>query len=67
MIEGVMTKELTTHADERGFFREIIRITDDFFAEGFGQLSHSLMYPGVSKAWHIHKTQVAGGTCPWGI
>jgi dTDP-4-dehydrorhamnose 3,5-epimerase len=58
MIEGVVTKSVVTHADERGFFRELIRADDDFFAEGFGQWSHSLMYPGVAKAWHIHKTQV---------
>ena len=58
MIEGVVLKDLATHADERGFFREIIRVSDDFFAEGFGQWSHSLMYPGVIKAWHIHRKQV---------
>jgi dTDP-4-dehydrorhamnose 3,5-epimerase len=58
MIEGVELKDLVTHADERGFFREIIRVTDPFFAEGFGQWSHSLMYPGVAKAWHVHQTQV---------
>ncbi len=57
MIEGVVIKELVTHADERGFFREIIRGTDDFFAAGFGQLSHSLVYPGVIKAWHGHRQQ----------
>jgi dTDP-4-dehydrorhamnose 3,5-epimerase len=58
MIYGIEIKELTTYPDERGFFREIIRVTDGFFSEGFGQFSHSLMYPGVAKAWHIHKTQV---------
>lgn len=58
MIEGVEIKELATYPDERGFFREIIRVTDDFFTEGFGQLSHSLMYTGVAKAWHIHKVQI---------
>ncbi len=57
MIEGVVSKNLDTHRDERGFFREIIRVKDDFFGEGFGQWSHSLMYPGVIKAWHIHKKQ----------
>src|SRR5260370_8702765 len=55
-IEGVVLKELTTHADERGFFREVIRETDEFF-DHFGQWSHSLMYPGVAKAWHIHQKQ----------
>ena len=58
MIEGVVIKELVTHADERGFFRELIRVSDDFFSEGFGQLSHSLMYQGVAKAWHIHNKQI---------
>jgi len=57
MIEGVVTKELVTHSDERGFFREIIRVTDDFFSEGFGQWSHSLVHDGVAKAWHLHKLQ----------
>lgn len=55
-IEGVVLKELVTHEDERGFFREIIRETDGFF-DHFGQWSHSLMYPGTAKAWHIHRKQ----------
>lgn len=58
MIDGVIIKELVRHPDERGYFEEIIRKTDDFFAEGFGQASHSFMVDGVVKAWHIHKTQV---------
>jgi len=57
-IEGVVLKPLVRHADDRGYFQEIIRVNDPFFSEGFGQLSHSKMYPGVVKAWHIHKTQV---------
>ncbi|MCA9732161.1 MAG: dTDP-4-dehydrorhamnose 3,5-epimerase family protein [Deferribacteres bacterium] len=58
MIQDVVIKDLVTYPDERGFFREIIRVSDDFFGEGFGQFSHSQMYPGIIKAWHIHKTQV---------
>jgi len=66
-IDGVEIKKLVTHTDERGFFREIIRVTDDIFPEGFGQWSHSLMYHGVAKAWHVHQRQtdwwyVAAGT-----
>lgn len=57
MIEGVVLKELVTHADDRGFFREIIRATDDSFVETFGQWSHSLMFDGVIKAWHYHRIQ----------
>ena len=57
LIEGVVVKTLITHCDERGFFREIIRSSDDFFSE-FGQWSHSAMYSGVAKAWHIHHQQI---------
>jgi dTDP-4-dehydrorhamnose 3,5-epimerase len=57
-IKDVVLKPLVTHTDERGFFREVIRVTDDFFGEGFGQWSHSLMFPGVTKAWHIHPNQI---------
>lgn len=58
LINGVMIKKLIRHKDERGFFEELIRVNDDFFKEGFGQLSHSFMHQGVIKAWHIHKTQI---------
>ena len=57
MIHGVVVKNLVTHADDRGFFREVIRREDAFFAAGFGQLSHSLVYPGIAKAWHGHERQ----------
>lgn len=58
MIDGVVIQELITHPDGRGFFREVIRVSDPFFSEGFAQWSHSLMYTGVAKAWHIHRQQV---------
>ncbi len=58
MIDGVTVKKLVRHPDERGFFEEMIRKTDEFFAEGFGQVSHSFMQAGVVKAWHIHATQI---------
>ena len=57
VIEGVLFKELVTNSDRRGFFRELIRSTDDFFEEGFGQWSHSLMLNGAAKAWHMHRIQ----------
>ena len=58
MIDGVLIKDLVRHPDERGFFEEMIRKTDPFFEEGFGQVSHSFMVAGVVKAWHLHKTQI---------
>ncbi len=71
-IEDVVVRELKTHADKRGFFRELIRVTDDFFSEGFGQWSHSLMFDGVIKAWHLHRIQtdwwyVVGGVLRVGL
>ena len=62
MFEGVEVKQLLTHTDERGFFREVIRETDPFFGH-FGQWSHSLMYPGTAKAWHIHRRQIDWWYC----
>ncbi|HYO49600.1 MAG TPA: dTDP-4-dehydrorhamnose 3,5-epimerase family protein [Chloroflexia bacterium] len=67
VIEGVVVKNLVTHPDERGFFREVIRVTDSFFKEGFAQLSHALMHPGVAKAWHCHKDQVDWWYVPVGV
>lgn len=58
MIDGVSVKALVRHPDERGYFEEMIRVTDEFFGEGFGQVSHSHMVMGVVKAWHLHKTQI---------
>jgi len=58
VIEGVELKPLVTHADERGFFREIARNTESIVGEGWAQVSHSLMHHGVIKAWHVHPTQI---------
>lgn len=58
-IQGVLIKELVSHPDQRGFFREVVRHTDPFFAEGpFGQWSHSKMTKNVVKAWHYHHLQI---------
>ena len=57
MINDIEFKQLVTHPDDRGFFRELIRSTDTFFQEGFGQWSHSNMFNGVIKAWHYHNIQ----------
>ncbi len=57
MIDGVIIKELKTHIDERGFFREIIRFQEEFNDIDLGQLSHSLVNEGIIKGWHGHKVQ----------
>ena len=57
MIEGVEFNNIISHVDTRGFFREIIRTNEDYTSEGVSQISHSLVYSGVIKAWHSHKNQ----------
>lgn len=56
MIEGVRIKQLVTHPDDRGYFREILR-DDDGLMSRFGQASVTLTYPGVIKAFHRHERQ----------
>ncbi len=56
MIDGVVLKNLVTHSDDRGFFRELLR-SDDSFYSGFGQTSMTITYPGVIKAFHYHEQQ----------
>lgn len=53
-----MIKKLVKHSDERGFFEELIRVTDEFFTEGFGQWSYAVRNEGVIVAWHYHPTQI---------
>jgi dTDP-4-dehydrorhamnose 3,5-epimerase len=57
MIDGVIIKDLKTHEDERGFFREIFRFSEEYNDVSVGQLSHSLVNKGVIKGWHGHKVQ----------
>jgi len=57
MIEGVKILSLKTHADDRGFFREIFRFGEQFTGVPVGQLSHSMVQEGVIKAWHGHVYQ----------
>lgn len=56
MIEGVTVKNLVTHVDDRGYFREVLR-SDDPFYSGVGQTSVTVTYPGVIKAFHYHEKQ----------
>lgn len=67
---GVVINELVTHADNRGFFRELLRfpsISDDIRYD-VGQISHSEVLPRIVKAWHGHLyqyqwTYIAKGNC----
>lgn len=56
MIDGVKIKKLIVHEDERGDFREIIRINEGLVKK-ISQVSISKTKPGVIKAFHWHKYQ----------
>ncbi|PYI52107.1 dTDP-4-dehydrorhamnose 3,5-epimerase family protein [Paenibacillus flagellatus] len=56
MIDGVATKTLVRHNDDRGFFMELLREDDAMYGR-FGQASISKSFPGVIKAFHYHNGQ----------
>jgi dTDP-4-dehydrorhamnose 3,5-epimerase len=56
VIHDVVIKQLVTHSDERGFFRELVR-EDDHLLSHFGQSAVTRSYPGVIKAFHWHAAQ----------
>jgi len=66
MIDGVKTKMLKVIPDERGRVMEILRADDDVF-EKFGQVYMTTTYPGIVKAWHMHKNQTDNVACIQGM
>lgn len=56
LIEGVWVKDLHYIPDERGRLIEIFRSDEEGFVK-FGQVYMTTTYPGVVKAWHLHKVQ----------
>lgn len=55
-IHDVVIKNLATHSDDRGYFREVLRDDDELMTR-FGQTSFTKTYPGVVKAFHWHNHQ----------
>lgn len=55
-IEGVIITPLATHPDNRGYFREIVRCADSPL-QPCAQISATMSYPGVIKAFHYHNRQ----------
>jgi len=54
MIEGVVITPLRQIFDERGKVMHMLRKDSPVFSE-FGEIYFSCTYPGVVKAWHLHK------------
>jgi dTDP-4-dehydrorhamnose 3,5-epimerase len=66
MIDGVKIKKLKVIPDERGRLMEILRNDDELFFQ-FGQVYVTTTYPGVVKAWHMHKKQIDNVACIQGM
>lgn len=54
MIQGVVLTPLRQIFDERGKVMHMLREDDTMFSR-FGEIYFSCTYPGVVKAWHLHK------------
>ncbi len=54
MIEGVKLTPLKQIFDERGKVMHMLREDSPIFSR-FGEIYFSCTYPGVVKAWHLHK------------
>lgn len=54
MIDGVKIVPLKRIPDERGLIMHMLKRTDPHFLE-FGEIYFSCAYPGVIKAWHVHR------------
>jgi dTDP-4-dehydrorhamnose 3,5-epimerase len=66
MIDGVLVHPLRQIPDERGKIMHMLRF-DDLHFEQFGEIYFSVVYPGVVKAWHIHKQMTLNYACVVGM
>jgi len=66
MIDGVKLKQLKAIPDQRGRLMENMRADDGLFIK-FGQVYMTTTYPGVVKAWHLHKKQTDNVACVQGM
>ena len=55
-IEGVVVQPLRRICDERGMIMHMLRCDSPLFVQ-FGEVYFSQAFPGVIKAWHVHKRQ----------
>ena len=55
MIDGVKIIPLRQIVDERGKIMQMVKATDPHFI-AFGEIYFSCAWPGVVKAWHIHRS-----------
>jgi dTDP-4-dehydrorhamnose 3,5-epimerase len=65
-IDGVKVVRKRRIADERGKILHMLKSTDEEFSK-FGEIYFSCGYPGVVKAWHIHKEMTLNNCCIVGM
>ena len=65
MIEGVKVIPKRQIIDERGAIYHFLRNDNPEFQQ-FGEVYFSWVYPGVIKAWHIHKVMTLNYVIPVG-
>ena len=65
MINGVLINPLKQILDERGKIMHMLRSDDEYF-EKFGEIYFSFVYPGIIKAWHLHKNMKLNYAVPYG-
>jgi len=65
MIDGVRINPLRQILDERGKVMHMLRNDSEAFIS-FGEIYFSCVYPGVVKAWHIHKRMTLNYAVPHG-
>lgn len=65
MIKGVELHPLRQIPDERGKVMHMLRRDDPWFSE-FGEIYFSVVFPGVIKAWHLHRRMTLNYAVPSG-
>lgn len=56
MLQGIRIKDLKRYFDERGSSNEIFRRDmPDMFEEEIVQTNMNVTYPGIVRAWHMHR------------
>ena len=65
MIDGAEVVPLQRFEDERGSVLHMLKSTDPHF-RGFGEIYFSSVYPGVVKAWKLHRRMTANYACVQG-
>jgi len=66
LIDGVQVEHLRPIPDERGRLMELLSSDSPHFT-GFVHCYVTTAYPGVTKAWHLHRVQIDTMVCIHGM